>query len=517
MASHFPFKKNTAVTIIFPILDADGDPVPDAAGLDSQYSIDGATFIACTNEAVNIANPGAATNTGLYSLVLVLGETNGDVVAIQVKTSTSGAKTTMMVFYTAAQTEDELNTAMAKDSTVAKDATVTKAVATGTLTASSLTLPADTGRLEVDHYWDGCLLMPTAGADAYQPRLIRSFANSGGVFTLDTPFTTLPTLVTYIILAFQKDALVAQELTLTGIKGTGFAVDTDSLKQLAHTTDLSNMALNSTVQKILASGTLTFSSKTVPADAGRLEVDHYWDGCLLVPMAGVCLGQPRLIRSFAGGVFTLDTAFTTLPGAVAYVILAFQKDALVAQAGEAASALTGYDSGKGVAKDDTVAKELTLSTLAGIFPLDPASESAVESAITSASSQGEAQTWSAKGEAQTWSSQGEAATALTAYAMGLGVAISGEAAAALAAWVLAYGPAKEATLTTMTDYILRILGLVQENTILDTTVFDVDGHLTSARLRTFTDATLTVVLATYTTTATYDVSGNMSNFQVVKT
>ena len=364
MASTYPFKKATAVTIIFPILDADGDPVPDAAGLDSSYSLDGAQFVACTNEAVNILNPAPAiTNTGLYSLTLVAGETNGDSVAIQVKTSTSGAKTTMMVFYTSAQTDNE-----------------TKAV--------------------ID----------------------------------DIPTTA----------EFNARTLLASEY-----------------------------------QRILASGTLTASSLTVPADTGRLEVDHYWDGCLLVPLTGADAYQPKMIRSFAntGGVFTLDKPFTTLPGLVTYIILAFQKDATVAQTGEATTALTAYDTGKGVAKDDTVAKELTLTTLAGIFPLDPASESAVESAITAASSQGEAATFSAQGEAAT----------------------------ALADWVSSYAAP-----------LLRILGLVQENQIIDTTVFDTDGHMTSARLRTFTDATLTIVLATYTTTVTYDVSGNMTNFQVVK-
>lgn len=100
--------------------------------------------------------------------------------------------------------------------------------------------------------------------------------------------------------------------------------------------------------------------------------------------------------------------------------------------------------------------------------------------------------------------QAEVEDALAAHG-GVGVALVGEAAAALASWVSAYAAP-----------LLRILGLVQENQIVDTTVFDVDGHMTSARLRTFTDATLTVVLATYTTTATYDISGNMTNFQVVK-
>jgi len=125
---------------------------------------------------------------------------------------------------------------------------------------------------------------------------------------------------------------------------------------------------------------------------------------------------------------------------------------------------------------------------------------------------GEAAAVSSMGEAQTWSAKGEAAAALTAYAMGLGVAVSGEAAAALAAWVLAYGPAKEATL-------LRVLGLVQENQYIDLCVFDVDDHMISARLRTYSAAgsvgTINNVLATYTITATYDVAGNLSSFKVV--
>lgn len=95
MASYNPMKKNTAQRIVFPILDADGDPVTGAAGLDSEYSLDGASFADLADEAHEIA-----TASGVYYLDLAQGETNGDVVAIQVKTSTSGAKTTVLVFYT---------------------------------------------------------------------------------------------------------------------------------------------------------------------------------------------------------------------------------------------------------------------------------------------------------------------------------------------------------------------------------------------------------------------------------
>jgi uncharacterized protein YjbJ (UPF0337 family) len=87
-------RKNVAYRVVFPILDADGDLVTGAAGLDSEVSKDQGTFADCTNEATEIA-----TSSGMYYLDLTSTEMNADCVAVIVKTSTSGAKTTPMVFY----------------------------------------------------------------------------------------------------------------------------------------------------------------------------------------------------------------------------------------------------------------------------------------------------------------------------------------------------------------------------------------------------------------------------------
>lgn len=78
----------------FPILDADGDLVTGAAALDSEVSIDAGTFADCTNEATEIA-----TSSGMYYLDLTAAEMNGDTIAIIVKTTTVGAKTTPIVLY----------------------------------------------------------------------------------------------------------------------------------------------------------------------------------------------------------------------------------------------------------------------------------------------------------------------------------------------------------------------------------------------------------------------------------
>lgn len=87
-------QKNVAYRVTFPILDADGDLVTGATGLDSEVSKDAGTFADCTNEATEIA-----TNSGVYYLELTSTEMNADTVAIIVKTSSSGAKTTTIVMY----------------------------------------------------------------------------------------------------------------------------------------------------------------------------------------------------------------------------------------------------------------------------------------------------------------------------------------------------------------------------------------------------------------------------------
>lgn len=85
--------KNAAWRVTFSILDADGDPVSGATGLDSEVSMDGGSFADCTNEATEIGS------SGVYYLDLTNSEMNADTVAIRVQTSSSGAKTTIIVAY----------------------------------------------------------------------------------------------------------------------------------------------------------------------------------------------------------------------------------------------------------------------------------------------------------------------------------------------------------------------------------------------------------------------------------
>lgn len=86
--------KNQAYRVTFPLMDADGDLVTGATGLDSEVSKDGGTFADATSEATEIA-----TSSGVYYLDLTATEMNADTVAVIVKTSSSGAKTTVLVLY----------------------------------------------------------------------------------------------------------------------------------------------------------------------------------------------------------------------------------------------------------------------------------------------------------------------------------------------------------------------------------------------------------------------------------
>ncbi len=87
-------KKGVAYRATFPLLDADGDLVTGAADLDSEVSKDGAAFANCDNEATEIA-----AASGMYYLDLTATEMDADTVAVIVKTSTAGAKTTPLVLY----------------------------------------------------------------------------------------------------------------------------------------------------------------------------------------------------------------------------------------------------------------------------------------------------------------------------------------------------------------------------------------------------------------------------------
>ncbi len=153
-------QKNVAYRVTFPIMDADGDLVTGASGLDSEVSKDGGTFADCTNEATEIA-----TSSGVYYLDLTSTEMNADTVAVIVKTSSSGAKTTTLVMYPEEAGDIRVNVTQMAADTLTASALATDAVTeiqSGLATAASLStvagyldtevaaILADTNELQTD-------------------------------------------------------------------------------------------------------------------------------------------------------------------------------------------------------------------------------------------------------------------------------------------------------------------------------------------------------------------------------
>jgi hypothetical protein len=161
-----------------------------------------------------------------------------------------------------------------------------------------------------------------SAAPELQIRKITDYTSSTGAFTTDA-------------FANQVDvgdelAIIHESLVMLGRNDANNVFDSSTVAANADGSVLERLEyIQSNV--VLYTGTFTTSSATVPADTtlgAAKTTNDYYNGCLLMPLAGDCAYQPRRIAGYAGttGVFTLETEtpFTAATGAVAYVILADQ-------------------------------------------------------------------------------------------------------------------------------------------------------------------------------------------------
>lgn len=173
--------KNSAYRVTFPIFDADGDLVTAAAALDSEISKDGATFADATNEATEIA-----TGSGMYFLDLTAAEMNADTIAIIIKTSTAGAKTTPIVIYPATSDGSEMpvNAKQISDSTAAAD-NVEANITNLDATVSSRATPAQVNT-EVDNALD-TVIPVTPTTDSINDKVKNLLSNADHKDRLNVP------------------------------------------------------------------------------------------------------------------------------------------------------------------------------------------------------------------------------------------------------------------------------------------------------------------------------------------
>ena len=281
-------KKNTAYRVTFPLIDADGDLVTGATGLDSEVSIDGGTFTDCTSEATEIA-----TASGIYYLDLTSAEMNGDTIAIIVKTSSSGAKTTPIVLYPEesgdlrvtvnALDNNAITAASIATDAIDNDALAANAVSeiqSGLATAAALTTVSgyiDTEVAAIKAKTDALPADPADASDitalvdalptaaevwAYATRTLTS-AGSGGATADEVWAYTTRTLTSGGGGATANE--IADAVLSRGVSNVQDTADTTSLAALILATFESSIVGTSWV--IRKTGGTTFTTKTVTIDA----------------------------------------------------------------------------------------------------------------------------------------------------------------------------------------------------------------------------------------------------------
>lgn len=217
--------KNQAYRLTFPILDADGDLVTGATGLDSEVSKDAGTFADCTNEATEIA-----TSSGMYYLDLTSTEMNADTVAIIVKTSSSGAKTTPIVLYPQEAGDIKVNVTYVNGVDISATGAVPELgiVRRGTAqSATATTLVTDAGAAFGDNTLVGATLMAYGSTQGYwQERIITANTGATDTVTVDTWPVTPSGTISYIVFATAPSVAAAiTNVNVTQISGDSTAAD----------------------------------------------------------------------------------------------------------------------------------------------------------------------------------------------------------------------------------------------------------------------------------------------------
>ena len=308
--------KDVAFRVTFPILDADGDLVAGATGLDSEFSEDAVGFADCASEATQIA-----TASGMYYLDVAASEMGGDTVAIRV-ISNEGKTTPIVLYPQSAANPIHVNVqSISLDSTAADNleaafdntgyalsnssigtvttatnvttvnglaanvitaaataadfSTEVRSLASGTADSGTTTTLVDAARTEGDNdWWKGQLLVMTSGTLLGQARQITSFVAATDTITVYPAFTAAVGTQTYEIWPAQGTLLPTTGGNTLDVTATGAAG-----------VDWANVESQGTTVSLTATTVNDLTTKTGFALSGT-GVDAIWDEPLTEP-AGV--------------------------------------------------------------------------------------------------------------------------------------------------------------------------------------------------------------------------------------
>lgn len=317
-------------TIVFPLLDADGDPVTGAT-CDSEVSVNGDTGADCTNEGTEIAFT-TAGNKGQYYLTLTAAEMTGDIIVVNIASAKS--KATVVVLYPRKLVELASGTAQGG-------------------AAGYITLAAST--VLFDNQYSGCLCVATVDS-AVEARILGACTASNQQCAVTPGWNTTPdsddTYKIYLpegmripeanVRAVSDDTTAANNLesacdnysATRGLAGTALpaaAADTAGGLPIsdAGALDIDNRTISAAdltkLSALLAgtpSGSVVDDNDPDPSttafetDLAEATNDHY-NGAFCVFYSGALAGQSRKISDYDGTskVLTVATAFTEAPAA----------------------------------------------------------------------------------------------------------------------------------------------------------------------------------------------------------
>lgn len=254
--------------VVFPILDADGDLVTGAASPDSEVSKNGDTPADCTNEATEIGS------SGKYYLLLTGTELTADVVDINVKNGTAGAKTTPMTLY-----PRKLVSIRAGTSASAGSATDT--------------IVLDSGASDQDDFYNGMVVIATIDSNV-EVRVISDYVGSTKTATVVPDWNVAPDNNDTFVIKLPEGVQLNQA-NVTQIAGGNTAAA--NLRRSAE----------SIYYGTVDSGTTT----TIVDDQLTESATDHWKGRIVIFLTGTLAKQATDITGFTPASDTLTVSTLT--------------------------------------------------------------------------------------------------------------------------------------------------------------------------------------------------------------
>ena len=279
------FIRNAPNRVTFSIVDTNGEVVPGAASLDSEFSTEAGAFADCTNEATEIA-----ISSGIYYLDLITAECTGDQLAYKIG---SGSVTRVIV----------------PDPVPALDSGVAQSGTSGSITIRS-------GASGSNDFYNGALIEIVRGNGAGQVRTIVDYSGSTQLASVRPDWIDSPNSTSVYVI----HPRISPSLNTNASDADGAdIVVAHSDPRHVNGNSMAAMLIAALYEGGLESGSINDASPTdtsFDGDSGLSSTDDVYNDQLLVMTSGTQAGRARRISDYVASTKTI-TLRKPLPGAPA--------------------------------------------------------------------------------------------------------------------------------------------------------------------------------------------------------